>query len=416
MVEAMTNINTPPHWKSICLGDCCSIQNGFPFKSEHFSTDEGIPLIRVRSLKAQNCDIYFKGEFDDSFLINDKDILIGMDGDFQPCSWSGGNALLNQRVCRLVDFDERLDRDFAFHAIKEPLKKIQEITFYTTVKHISSSKILEIEIPLPPLPEQRAISHVLHAMQQSREIRLHEIALERERKAALMEHLFTHGTKAEPTKQTEIGEMPKSWEIKTLGSVSEITSGGTPSRSEASYWNGKIPWVKTGEIDYNVILETEEKITEEGLRNSAAKIIPSGTPLIAMYGQGITRGKAAILGIDATLNQACAAILIHSCIDAYFLLHYLKYSYARIRNFGHGANQKNLNSALVRSIIIPIPEIYEQKYILNTLNACDAKITALEHEAHLLDELFRAMLEELMTGRLSVKGLDGSESMKIEDT
>jgi type I restriction enzyme, S subunit len=120
-----------------------------------------------------------------------------------------------------------------------------------------------------------------------------------------------------------------------------------------------------------------------------------------MYGQGITRGKAAILGIDATLNQACAAILINGCIDAHFLLHFLKYSYERIRNLGHGANQKNLNAALVKSIVIPIPEFHEQKDILTTLNACDTKIAALENEALLLYELFRAMLEELMTGRLS---------------
>lgn len=208
----MNDNKMPSHWKLISLGDFCSIQNGFPFKSAYFSTEEGIPLIRVRSLKAQNCDIYFKGEYEKSFLVNNENILIGMDGDFQPCCWKGGKALLNQRVCKLVDFDERLDCDFAFHAIMKPLEKIQKNTFYTTVKHISSSKILEIEIPLPPLPEQRAIARVLRTVQAAREARLREIALERERKAALMEHLFTHGTRGESTKMTEIGEMPESWE------------------------------------------------------------------------------------------------------------------------------------------------------------------------------------------------------------
>ena len=208
----MNDNKMPSHWKLISLGDFCSIQNGFPFKSAYFSTEEGIPLIRVRSLKAQNCDIYFKGEYEKSFLVNNENILIGMDGDFQPCCWKGGKALLNQRVCKLVDFDERLDCDFAFHAIMKPLEKIQKNSFYTTVKHISSSKILEIEIPLPPLPEQRAIARVLRTVQAAREARLREIALERERKAALMEHLFTHGTRGESTKMTEIGEMPESWE------------------------------------------------------------------------------------------------------------------------------------------------------------------------------------------------------------
>jgi len=113
-------------------------------------------------------------------------------------------------------------------------------------------------------------------------------------------------------KNTEVGVIPEDWEVKELGSISTVSSGGTPNRGVASYWNGNIPWITTSQIDFNTIIEANEFITEEGLNNSAAKIYKAGTLLMAMYGQGKTRGKVSILGFDATTNQACGAISLNN--------------------------------------------------------------------------------------------------------
>ncbi len=126
---------------------------------------------------------------------------------------------------------------------------------------------------------------------------------------------------------------------------------------------------------------------------------------MAMYGQGITRGRVAIMGIDAAINQACAAMFVNERISTAFLFHFLAYAYARIRTLGHGANQTNLNAAQIRSIPIALPSLAEQHKIAELLRACDSKIAALEREVEALEELFRAMLEELMTGRLSATAL-----------
>lgn len=153
-------------------------------------------------------------------------------------------------------------------------------------------------------------------------------------------------------------------------------------------------------------MSTEERITQEGLENSAARILPAGTLLMAMYGQGVTRGKVAILGIDATLNQACAAITPTGAdLSPRFAFHYLQFAYERIRVLGHGANQKNLNSHLVGSIPIPLPPPPEQEEIADALTAIDAKLRSVEHENDLLGELFNALLEGLMTGKVGVEGL-----------
>src|ERR1700677_4420562 len=110
------------------------------------------------------------------------------------------------------------------------------------------------------------------------------------------------------TTETAIGELPVEWSIRNLGQLATISAGGTPDRNQPEYWGGHIPWIATSKIDYSVIDRADEYITEEGLRHSAAKIFPRGTLLMAMYGQGGTRGRVAILGIDAATNQACCSI------------------------------------------------------------------------------------------------------------
>lgn len=275
----------------------------------------------------------------------------------------------------------------------------------TTMTTINQTSLIETDITLPPLAEQNAIARALRAVQEAKAARQKELALERERKAALMQHLFTYGTRGEARKQTDIGEMPESWGIVKLGEVARIVSGGTPERDTPEYWNGDISWVKTGEINYSTILKTEESITKEGLDNSSARVIQTGALLMAMYGQGVTRGRVAILGIDAAINQACAAILLPDDFSTEFLFFFLTFSYEKIRLLGHGANQKNLNSALIRSIIIPMPSLPEQKEIATLLTSNDKKLSALQRECEALDELFRAMLEEFMTGKLPVQPL-----------
>ena len=101
--------------------------------------------------------------------------------------------------------------------------------------------------------------------------------------------------------------LPDNWQVKTIAELADTSSGGTPDRSKEKYYNGKIPWVKSGELEDNIIYFTEEKITEKGLRNSSAKMFLSGTLLVAMY--GVTVGKTGLLAINATTNQAICAII-----------------------------------------------------------------------------------------------------------
>ena len=147
-----------------------------------------------------------------------------------------------------------------------------------------------------------------------------------------------------------------------LKSLTDVCSGGTPDRKKAEYWvDGHIPWVKTTELQNNTIFSTEECITEKGLSESSAKIVPSETILIAMYGQGKTRGMTAFLGIEACTNQACACILPTHRVRMKFLWHYFISQYEDLRNLAKGSNQANLNAGMIKDYLVPLPSLEEQE-------------------------------------------------------
>ena len=161
--------------------------------------------------------------------------------------------------------------------------------------------------------------------------------------------------------ELRFGEFDGEWEKTNLGEVSKVTSGGTPSRSKPNYWNGSIPWISTSLIDFNIINKAEEHITEEGLSNSSAKLFPKGTLLMAMYGQGKTRGKISILGIEASTNQACAAIIPKESVTKDFLFQNLAGRYNEIRDLSNEGGQQNLSGGIIKKITFSVPSLPEQK-------------------------------------------------------
>ena len=172
--------------------------------------------------------------------------------------------------------------------------------------------------------------------------------------------------------------LPKTWQRSTLGAIARISSGGTPDRGTAEYWDGDVPWVTTGEIQFNTITDTSEKITTKGLQDSSAKLFPPGTLLMAMYGQGKTRGQVAKLGIEAATNQACAAILLHKNNDPDFYFQYLSSQYDELRELGNAGTQKNLSGGILKAVAVPVPPYQEQCRIALILSTWDQFIATTE--------------------------------------
>ena len=149
-------------WQRKKLADVLKIQNGYAFDSKNFNSSKGMPLVRIRSLKLGiEAETFFDGPYDDKYVVKAGDLLIGMDGEFGCYEWKGEPSLLNQRVCRLQDFTGQLIPKFLFYGVNDYLKAIEDVTGFTTVKHLSSKQILDIDFPVPPLPEQHRIVALL---------------------------------------------------------------------------------------------------------------------------------------------------------------------------------------------------------------------------------------------------------------
>lgn len=176
--------------------------------------------------------------------------------------------------------------------------------------------------------------------------------------------------------------------------LTNVVSGGTPSRDVSEYWdNGDIPWVKTTELKNSVIESIDEYITEKGKNNSAAKIVPVGTVLVAMYGQGKTRGMTGYLGIEATTNQACACILPSNHINMMYLWKYFELSYDKLRSLAQGGGQPNLNGNMIKTfpVLVP-PREMQDGFVLFVNHVNKSKVVvqkALDEAQVLFDSLMQ---------------------------
>ena len=205
-----------------------------------------------------------------------------------------------------------------------------------------------------------------------------------------------------------IGKIPSGWETPKIQYISTISSGTTPNRSQPKYWNGDVNWIKTGELQNNRLFEVEEKITQTAVKECSLQILPLNTVLIAMYGQGKTRGMTALLKTPSTTNQACAALIVNSKkLSSDFLWHCLIGAYNAIRADAEGSGQPNLNSENIKKFHITLPSsIEEQEYICNYLDKkCTVIDTAIEQKQNLIEKLTeykKSLIYECVTGKKEV--------------
>ena len=194
--------------------------------------------------------------------------------------------------------------------------------------------------------------------------------------------------------------VPKGWKEGVIEDIAKVSSGGTPSRKKDSYWvNGIIPWVTTAEVKFNIITDTEQKITEEGLQNSSAKLYPKDTILMAMYGQGKTRGQVAKLGMEASTNQACAALQLNEGFDVDYYYQYLTSQYESIRELANSGGQQNLSGGIVKNIQVPIPPLPEQQKVAKILSTWDKAISTTERLIDNSTQQKKALMQQLLTGK-----------------
>lgn len=195
--------------------------------------------------------------------------------------------------------------------------------------------------------------------------------------------------------ESELGEIPKGWEVIPVKDFCiDMKSGGTPSRDNIEYWNTKdVPWLKTGELNNKVLVEAEEYISFKGCNNSSAKILPINTVLVAMYGEGKTKGSVGYLRFEASTNQACCAMICENEYLSSYLYYFLLVNQDEIANMANGGAQPNLSKALIENLIIkkPLVGILEKHKFIQIINLREN----ITKENILLEEIKNLLLSKL---------------------
>lgn len=181
-----------------------------------------------------------------------------------------------------------------------------------------------------------------------------------------------------------------------IGEVATVRNGTTPSRKNPDFWNGNVPWLPTGKVNERYIAVADECITELALRKCSLRLIPAGSTLVAMIGEGTTRGKAALLRIDATTNQNFAAVSPGEGIVPEFLFYQLESCYEPLRHWSHGTNQHALNTKLVSDFPIWVPDLDEQREIVAEIAALEDQRVAAERRRDSFQGVYQKISEKVL--------------------
>jgi type I restriction enzyme, S subunit len=393
-------------WKRKKLKEVASLYKGKGISKSEIAVDGELPCIRYGEL--YTCygeviaEVFSKTNTPSSelFLSEVNDVIIPSSGETKAdiakasCVLAGGVALGGDlNVIRSSE-----NGIFLSYYMNSALRReISRVAQGDAVVHLYSSQLEELELAIPSLREQEKIAAILTTVDEQIAAETRKLNALKAHNREMMRQLFPAEGETVPRIRFREFQDARVWLSAPIGEIFETSSGGTPDRSKKEYWRGDIPWISTALVNFNRIEKAHEFLTDEGLMNSSAKMFPVGTILLAMYGQGKTRGKVAILNIPATTNQACAAILPKEGIDAEFVFLTLSNRYQELRALSNSGGQENLSQTLIRSFSVSIPwDIEEQMKIksclshLNELIAEQAhRIEALtQHKAGLMQQLF----------------------------
>ena len=404
------------------LGAKVDIISGFAFPSEFFNQDAGLPLVRIRDLGTDSPEVLYNGEYDEIYKVHNGDLLIGMDGDFEVHKWNGGDALLNQRVCKVVSTSKDLDQHFLYWYLKPIILKIHSKTPQTTVRHLSVKNINLIEIPKFSHQEQGVVARILDTLDTT--IRETEaiIAKLKAVKQGLLHDLLTRGIddngELRPPqseaphlyKPSPLGWKPEEWDILCLEDVSTLVTSG--SRDWARFYSesGAL-FVRIGNLTRDHInLRFDSIIYVNPPRNSDGQrtLLEEGDILISITADLGTIGVIPKGLGEAYINQHVALVRPNTeRINPRFMGHYLAgtVSQTNINNLNDAGAKAGLNLPTVRKLQLASPRRREQDAIANRLDELDRQIQHSTEELSKLNNLKSGLMDDLLTGRVRVTPL-----------
>ena len=318
------------------------------------------------------------------------------------------NTVTNQQINSII-VNENFDYNFIYYMMILVGKQLNFMSKSSTaVPIINKSTFSKEIINVPPLDEQRKISSILSNIDAKIEnlLRINK-NLEELAKTIYRYHFidFKPYLLGGYVEESSLGLIPKDWSVQSIEEfVDDMKNGGTPKRGESNYWdNGTVPWLKTGEINNNIIIKSEEHITELGLKNSSAKLLPINSIIMALYGKG-TAARIGLLKLEATTNQACCAMICNDFNKTLFLYLFLLFNQKEIENLASGSVQQNLSKDLIANLELVVPpiEIIENLPFKEIYDKIANNYFEIEYLTNLRDTL----LPKLMSGEIDVSKIN----------
>jgi type I restriction enzyme S subunit len=274
--------------------------------------------------------------------------------------------------------------------------------------NLSNTALQNLPIWLPSISEQRKIADVLGLVQQAIEQQERLMPLIAELKKTLLHQLFTQGLRREAQKQTDIGPIPQSWEVVTLEEVCSFLSGGTPSKKNAEFWVGSIPWVSPKDLKRPRLTDVVDHISDAALADGSV-LAPAGSVFVVIRGMILARDvPVALAEVPMAFNQDTKAIIPGSRVVPDFLLYALeafkRNLFQKVGRSAHGT--MTLMSSEIARFLIPLPDGETQKQIADAIHVTERKAESHWRKHAALSGLFRTLLHELMTARVRVHNLD----------
>lgn len=449
--EALVPVNERPYvildnWCWIYQNIACQLGDGEKRENEEH------PYLEVKYLRGNiEAEIKLSGKF---IASNIKVILV--DGENSGEVFSINESGYMGSTFKTLNIANGIDENYLLYFVDSKKDLLRKNKTGPAIPHLNKKLFFSLEFPLPPLIEQKRIVEQIESLftKLDEAAEKAEMALNNsyERKNAILEYAFSGKLTQEWRKNNycinnvldEVGrytltlakkdkryieECQKTiedyiledgtvWYKTQIGSIGVVTNGSTPSRKCDEYWNGNIPWVSSGEVCNNIISCTREQITELGFERSSVKKLPKGTVLIAMIGEGKTRGQSSILNIEATTNQNVVAIVIeHGYINPKFLWYWLQKEYKKNREKGAGSGPQALNCQRVRELGFIVPSIEEQNEIVNILERLlgneEQVVSAIEGVIEQVADIKKSILAKAFRGELETNNPEEESSIEL---
>jgi type I restriction enzyme S subunit len=376
--------------RTVQIGDCARVVNGFAFKSELFTAERtGLPVVRIREVVRGHSETRYTGEYPESAVIRNGDLLVGMDGEFNIARWQGGMALLNQRVCKIDAKQGVADIDYLRHALAIALKRIEYRTPFVTLKHLSSEELKDYEIPLPSLSDQQRIAGQLEQVDRLRRTRRYTLELsDTFLPAAFLQLVGATGDRfPQSTVEDLAADKPHAIRTGPFGSQllhSEFTDSGIAVLGIDNAVNNRFVW------------DERRFITPEKYEQLQRYTVFPGDVIITIMG---TCGRCAIVpdDIPTTINtkHLCCITLDHRCcLPIYLHGAFLHHPFVRhqLRVATKGAIMEGLNMEIIKELRIAVPPLPMQEQFAKLVARHD-RLRAVQSESlRQAEHLFASLL------------------------